>query len=233
MPDAPSHGWTAAVALGPPRAGPRAGRRVAARCSSWPGSTRSNASSSACRSAPSRPCATGWPRPWSPSRRPRPCSTRRGSTARPPPRPWPRPSPDAKPAPRPATASRCWPASASPPSTRFHLYFRRVLVLDELLRHRPARSPDRLGEELLATRAAPPAPPPLTARGRLALVLICDVAVDGATRSSSAAGSVTAGRRVARRRSRLARSSGERERAVLGGQREVERGQRRPARGGG
>ena len=81
----------------------------------------------------SRPSVTDWPRVWWRSR-PRPALLDAAwdepdpATA-----PWPRAWPDDRPARWPATPSRCSPASASPTEHPFHHYFRRIVVLDQLL----------------------------------------------------------------------------------------------------
>jgi hypothetical protein len=101
------------------------------RCSSWPAGTPSSGSNSVGPSARSRPSATGWPRRWWPSRRPTPCWSGLA---------------------RPVTADRGHGQGAGRAGARtaarhcqqvlagigftteheFHLYVRRVLVLDEL-----------------------------------------------------------------------------------------------------
>ena len=137
---------------------PRAGRRVADDARAWRASTPSTACSSTVRSPGSRPSATAWPTAWWPSRPPTPPRTPPGRTARRSPPRSPRRSPVAAPARSPATPSRCWPASASPPSTRSTSTCAERWC-STTCSATPARSRPTLGAELLQDRRLPrPAP---------------------------------------------------------------------------
>ncbi len=121
-----------------------------------PRARRSSASSSAGRSARSRPSATGWPRPWWPSRRPTPCSTRPGSTGRPP------TAAMAKAAGRPRRPHRGPPLPAG--AGRHRLHHRAPASTSTSggsscstsCSAPPARSPERSARTCSATRQLPP-----------------------------------------------------------------------------
>ena len=170
------------------------------RCSRWPASTRSSACSSASRSAASRRSATGWPRRSSPSRPPRRCSPPPGWTSPPARRPWRRRWPVAAPAPRRSHCQQVLAGIGFTTEHPLHRYVRRVLVLDELLRLGPRPHPrprHRRDREQGAPRHAPP---------------LTDPAVLRSESGCSSSQLRTQNRllwSLARKRSMLARSSGE------------------------
>ena len=172
---------------GPARAEPRADRRGADDARAGPPARhRTRAVRAAHRDVPSRAPPAGrqpdrhrggrqprWPVPGTSPLRSSP--------------PWPRAWRDEGRGPRPSTASRCWPGSASPPSTPFHRFYKRVVVLDQLLGAGSALTRQlgdrRAGHGYPASvlrPLSPARPGPLVRRGRSEGVL--DGAVDYASR---------------------------------------------------